>query len=274
MNVNKSTLLMQSNPQQIHDHPLNSSTSKAMHAFPHCERFKSSVVTSTCSASFYDVKETVYRNQRATSMGKGHKYDFTKNGKGCPGPNAYYPKNSTIESQSKNGSSFGVSREKMTNSGLSQILLNAKKIPGPGTYQPSLPKSQQTVTFHLKLNQRKESNGNIGPGNYSIKSTFEPSKVMFNSKYKSVKGIKFGKADSKENNRLGGDSKITPIIVDKTYQLNSKGSYFNSKYPNSKCRSFGKELRDNKSKAGKTPGPGQYRLPSDFGIYESARISD
>lgn len=270
--TNKSTLKMLSNPQQIHDNPVNNSTSKALFSFPHAERFKISNKNATLGVGFYDVKETNYKNNRVTSMGKGFKYDFTKNALNCPGPNAYFPTNLTISSQIKNGSSFGISREKITNTGLSQIINNAKKVPGPGAYEPKLPKTQQTISFHIKLNSKKDTGSNIGPGNYTINSTFEPSKSILNSKYKNVKGTKFGKAERKENTLPIEDGKILPAVFDNTYQINNKGSYFNSKYPNSKCRSFGKSIRDNKIKDEKNPGPGQYRMPSEFGIYESTRV--
>lgn len=274
-NENISTLKMITTPEQIHNHPSNNSPTKAQFSFPHAERFNISNKVNQCAVAYYEVKDSVYRNQRTTSLGKGQKYDFTRNGKDNPGPNAYYPTNLTIASENKKGPCFGVSREKMTNQGLSQILKTSKNIPGPGAYEPLLPKTQQTVSFHLKLENKKLGITNIGPGSYNINSTFEPNKPIFNSKHRSVKGVKFGQALQKENNIDEKDNnKVLPMVVDKTYQLNANGNYFNSKYPNSKCRSFGKATRDSKQKGIANPGPGQYRMPSEFGIYESNRAND
>ena len=49
------------------------------------------------------------------------------------------------------------------------------------------------------------------------------------------------------------------------------GQYFFSKFKNSQCRTFGQATRNTwgiKSRGG-NPGPGYYRIPSDFGYYES-----
>jgi hypothetical protein len=63
--------------------------------------------------------------------------------------------------------------------------------------------------------------------------------------------------------------------------MSKDGKYFVSKMESSKCRSFSHELRrtgstgsyginnNNTKLSEKTPGPGAYRLPSDFGYYES-----
>lgn len=49
-----------------------------------------------------------------------------------------------------------------------------------------------------------------------------------------------------------------------------------SKYKSSMCRGFGRENRStvnfNKSSIG-NPGPGSYRLPSEFGYYENRKAS-
>lgn len=54
--------------------------------------------------------------------------------------------------------------------------------------------------------------------------------------------------------------------------MNLTGNYFNSKYKNSRCRSFGKAIRDISKNSFVNPGPGNYILPSEFGIYESSTV--
>jgi hypothetical protein len=58
--------------------------------------------------------------------------------------------------------------------------------------------------------------------------------------------------------------------------MNKNGSYFVSKFLGSMCRSHYHFDRNTSStfKTTATPGPGNYRLPSDFGYYESAKKKD
>ena len=56
--------------------------------------------------------------------------------------------------------------------------------------------------------------------------------------------------------------------------MNKTGSYFVSKFMSSMCRTH--YHFDRATLAGQklaTPGPGNYRLPSDFGYYESKKKS-
>jgi len=53
--------------------------------------------------------------------------------------------------------------------------------------------------------------------------------------------------------------------------INDKGKYIVSRHKNSPTRTFGSSIRDTLGVGGSKniPGPGAYRLPSDFGYYES-----
>jgi hypothetical protein len=53
------------------------------------------------------------------------------------------------------------------------------------------------------------------------------------------------------------------------------GKYFVSSFHSSKCRSFPHDMRRTGSVGTftKTPGPGSYRLPSEFGYYENKRTN-
>ena len=63
------------------------------------------------------------------------------------------------------------------------------------------------------------------------------------------------------------------IIFDKSHQINATGVFFNSKYKNSKCRYFGKQERCFFGKQNQVPGPGSYRQMSEFGFYESSKLT-
>lgn len=62
-----------------------------------------------------------------------------------------------------------------------------------------------------------------------------------------------------------------PGVYSPTFNMTPKGDYFISKLKNSGCRTFYHFDRSTKLRPEQTetPGPGSYRLPSDFGHYES-----
>ena len=53
--------------------------------------------------------------------------------------------------------------------------------------------------------------------------------------------------------------------------MNKEGVYFISKFRSSSCRKFGKEDRNYYIRMAqvRTPGPGSYRSPSEFGHYQA-----
>ena len=279
-----------SSPKQIHDHPVNGSPAKALYSFPHAERFPKKNFSSACGVAYYDINEATYKVKRTCSLGKGNKYDFTKNGKDVPAPNSYYPCNLAIGFEKKKGFSFGLSRDSAPQNGIVPFLKAARLNPGPGAYTPFLPKSHKSITFRIKLDRNLKENVELGPGKYDIPPSFVPSKTIFNSKFQSTKSTKFAPLKLLINEKNGNqrsssngpdhdkstagkmhDTDLANIIYDTKYQMNTKGQFFNSKYKNSLCRSFGKSVRDSKKQFSEVPGPGNYPLPSEFGLYESSQ---
>lgn len=51
-----------------------------------------------------------------------------------------------------------------------------------------------------------------------------------------------------------------------------EGKYVSSRHENSKSRHFPQDKKPSLVPKLKTPGPGFYRLPSEFGYYRSAKI--
>lgn len=258
----------------IHDSPLNQSPAKMQYTFPHANRFASRLANSTLNVPYYNVDCRIHRQTRTTSLGKGNKYDFTKNCKDVPAPNAYFPRNLSISANvtSKRGYSFGVSRELAPQSGIFQASRLGGAKPGPGAYSPALPRSGQTVTFRIKTGKNHSENCNTGPGKYEVGSSFVPSKTIFNSKFRSTKSTKFAPlreiASGKPN--LASQPQAD-LCCDLKHQINTTGRFFNSKYHNSLCRLFGKSQRDVRSRGNELPGPGNYQMPSEFGIYASSK---
>lgn len=56
--------------------------------------------------------------------------------------------------------------------------------------------------------------------------------------------------------------------------MSPDGKYPLSKMENSKVRKFGSSLRSSLVDKRETPGPGNYKLPSDFGHYVSGKFKE
>lgn len=273
--------------KQIHDHPLNNSTAKPQYSFSISNRFADRIFRSPCQTGFYALKDDFFRSKRSCSLGIGTKFDFTKICKDSPAPNTYYPKNYAIGFEERRGYSFGLSRDHMPHNG---ALANAKLlafVPGPGAYTPQIPKSDKTVTFRIKAGTSRKDLSVTGPGKYNVPSSFEPSKIIHNSKYPTTKSTKFAPlplSDKENTNRnessptksaREGSRSLSPALAyDTKYQLNAQGVFFNSKYKNSMCRTFSKSQQEWLRRNNGVPGPGFYQVPSDFGIYESSKINN
>ena len=268
-----------SRPDQIFKHPTNHSPTKQLYSFSHAERFGSSKLKYNCMAEFYSVKESIFKTNRTCSLGKGNRFDFSKNGRDSPPANSYFPKNTNIENNKLKGYSFGLSRESCPQFSIVPFLKSEAQKPGPGAYTPALPKSQKTASFHIRSVIPRSTNLDVGPGKYNVPSSIQVNKPIMNSKFRSTKSTKFaplkenknGKEKENQNSTLRNSVKI---ICDKSHQINKFGVYFNSKYKNSMCRYFGKFERNLVDKSDDFPGPGSYKQVSEFGFYQSSKAKN
>ena len=111
-----------------------------------------------------------------------------------------------------------------------------------------------------------------GPGKYSTPFTINKDGKYFHAKYKNSCVRDFGKVLGRcqtAANKLPG-----PGAYDvSTYQdISPKGKYCLSNSQNCLARSFGSSHRgENEHESKKTPGPGNYRIPSEFGYYASRK---
>jgi hypothetical protein len=263
--------------QKIHNSPFNLSPSKQLYSFPKSKRFDDQTTKSLCQEAFYDAPAKPNQGQKGTSIGYGHKFDFTSNAKNVPAPNSYLPKNLTMEegTQKKHGFTFGVSRDQYKQSGMAMHLKNAAQMPGPAAYFPHFPKSQVGTTLKSRINLHQEITGQVGPGQYEIAPALQTHKQLFNSKHRNAKGVKFPPIvpeHGKENQRLPTDVPGT-LSSDIKFQINGKGEYFNSKYHNTMAPAFPKQARSMDIKKTNLPGPGDYPAPSEFGIYVSSKAA-
>ena len=155
-----------------------------------------------------------------------------------------------------------------------------ESVPGPGAY--NIPdrwgKEGLHWTLKPKLNNLMFTNSSQmpGPGTYEVPQSINKTGNYFNSKFKSSQCGVFSPARSTrfsdyKNNRSGipGPGTYSPGSA-----ITKDGNYFLSKFKSSNCRTFYHYNRDTMSSVKKQrnmPGPGMYRLPSEFGYYESSK---
>lgn len=256
-----------STPNQIHNLPVNRSVSKQLYSFPKASRFPEMNFRPQCSEAFYDIPSSLLRSNRACSLGKGQKFDFTKITGANPAPNAYNVVNDTVEKNSSLKASIGISRDMAPQFGI--LPHKASNLPGPGAYDPKEPRSQRTTQFRIRPKLPADFSNSNGPGAYDILKCFDPTKKMPLSQFRSVSNVKISPVSAVVHR----EQHQAELYSDTKFQMNKTGVFFNSKYKNSMCRSFGKSARSISLKKDSLPGPGDYRLPSDFGFYQSSTAS-
>jgi len=264
-----------STPAQICNSPLNNSKSKMLYSFPKAPRMTLEN-KSGCSHAFYDLPPV--RAKRTTTFGYGNKYDFTQGQSNNPPPNAYSVKGA-IDGSAKKGFSFGLSREQMLVTG--GAFVGDKTSPGPGAYDVrETNKVSLAYSFRPRTNSLESHNTSHkapGPGNYPVLETISPKGKIFISKYKSAATTVFSPASTDRFSKLHEDGeKPGPGAYNIGNEINPKGSYFLSKFKSNVGRTFGGSSIRKQASTGTlrsdVPGPGSYKLPSDFGIYESKGI--
>ena len=272
-----------SNAKTIHDHPLNSSKSKQLFSFSKSKRFPAP--KTQYNTPFYQKNPNLHKNTRTCSFGIGNKYDFTKKFINNPGPNHYKNEKNTIKNnlKKKKGKTFGFSREKCLVIG-HKSLKDFKKVPGVGTYNlKNYKKSGKSCSFRIKT-QISDKSCSLGPGKYNYIPTIGENAKLNLSVFRSdgfAKINPIGKNKSllknkmnfknKENLKNGVfEAKFRVVNYDEKFRINKTGVFFNTKYSNSKCGKFAKGRRRYLSQKKFVPGPGQYLLPSDFGVYMSS----
>lgn len=265
------------NSKQICNHPLNLSQSKQQWSFPHQERIPRPPKYSQNPVGYHDINYKLLRSTFAVDIGKGKKCDLPMGAKDIPGPNTYYPPNLNIGASSKRGFSFGLSRDRVPPPVLGHLLKNASKLPGPGAYEPKLWKSGRNVTFKIRLDRLSRNRNTIGPGDYPMPPVIQGQKRCYLSTIRNTASPKYPPVlSAAEKTRVGrpmseNKGAALTFTCDTKYQINTKGNFFNSKYPNSTCKLFDKEERLKVAKPPKEPGPGSYLLPSEFGVYQSSK---
>jgi len=226
---------------------------------------------SDCSVAFYDLPDV--RATRTAGFGYGHKSDFTKNVPNNPPPNTYEIK-SAFEAPKKKGYSFGLSRELMLITGAQ--FIGEKSSPGPAAYDTrELNKTMHSYSFRPRTTIESLTSPKYvpGPGTYVPAPSLNDRGRYLNSKFKNSCATLFSPPRSKRFEELK-PGYPGPGTYENPPSIKEDGSYFVSKFRSSFCRTFSHSIRKNPAipSFSNGPGPGSYKLPSEFGHYEAAKV--
>lgn len=270
-NIEHPYLATVSNPQQIHDFPVNNSSAKQLFSFSKSTRFPDKYYKPNCNIVFYDVDPKLFRSNRTTAFKGGNRSDFTKKADDVPPPNAYEVKNFNLGGAKGRGASFGKSRSEIKDL---QALIDKdlSRVPGPGTYNnPDMIKSARNFSFRLKTQPLDSLKVDVGPGQYNVPETINAKTFNFNSKFANVPTSKI--MPPALGKRRVPRTLSQPSVYNLKTELNTQGTYFLSKFKNSMCRRFDKANRQFYRLPSAKPGPGEYLAPSEFGFYLSSKIN-
>ena len=188
----------------------------------------------------------------------------------------------TFDKTKNSGFTFGISREECRKRVIESHFIADTVVPGPGSYTPTQ-RAIGTEGSKWSLRPRTispmDSETRIkkvipGPGTYQPKWDMNKDGIYYISKFVNSQARSFtpkqlGRFASNENESPG------PGAYEVKTMMNKDGNHFLSKFPSSKCFPFSKSerkfypsLKDGSKKDLEIPGPGSYRAPSAFGLYE------
>lgn len=205
-------------------------------------------------------------------MGFGKKYDFTKESKGkCQ--EIYNIRKEFDKSQSPSYS-FGISRDFYNKVYCETNRSIDKSIPGAGSINIRRPFGEDARKFSIigkggNTDRVIKLKNEPGPGEYKAIS------INLNGKYpisnmKNTCSITFSMSKEKRFNYSNKKNTPAPNHYDIRPLIDGKGFCFISKYKSHagvRIVGKGKDL-NTLSTSMKSPGPGKYRVFSEFGIYE------
>ncbi|EGR28685.1 hypothetical protein IMG5_170690 [Ichthyophthirius multifiliis] len=246
---------------------MNNSHSKQQYTFPRTQRF-GGTYKSYCQAGFYTLGTTL--NNRSTGFGKGNKSDFTKMDKNKPGPDRYKVSSIFDKEQSKQkGIAFKLGRQEIAFRRMNEYTIS----PGPGHYEQDDSKQNRLYQYSMgkrTLNQQLISTAldNPGPGTYQVKGLNKSGKY-FVSNFSNSKAPVFSNS---QNGRFYDLYKPKNIPGPGYYEYESikkQGVYYNSKLKSIQGGKFGHNSKQKENNIGiQYPGPGAYRILSEFGDVE------
>lgn len=273
-----------STAEQINKSPHNTSSAKFLFSFPKTKRF-GDLGRNKSLDKFYSLPDS--KSHRSTSFGFGKKYDFTANQRDTPGPNHYaLPSFLKRGHQKKAGCSMAPGRNSIK---FNSFFINGGlDTPGPTAYCPERKrctqigptlKSRHNMLSSLEKNRQEEP----GPGFYNPRSLLNGTGFHVNSKYRSFLPPALYKSPARQE--LPRSRKRQALSLNASFKSsdseNNNDSFYNTDYLIDHQKSIlsnkrsvrAVKIRRPDSRAQKkllksdSPGPGEYRLPSDFGHY-------
>lgn len=251
--------MLASTPNQILMSPTNNSTAKAQFSFPKASRFPD---LKPASHNFYDIPDSF--SKRTTTFGKGHKYDFTSDKEKTPDPGSYKTEIDILNKAK--AFSFGISREDCKRF-IETHPTSDPSIPGPGSYSfsPKFGREGRIITISGKKSEPKHIDNSPGPGAYN-QSIEKQKGEYFLSTCRSAQSFKISSTSPR----------FLKEILEKTpapgsYETDKgflKNSQILSTVKSSGGRLFPRSERKPLLFKSLSPGPGSYRLPSEFGYYD------
>ncbi len=261
--------------EEVHNHQLNDSPTKQQFSFPKARRFRQRT-TEYCpprpAHSQYSLPSTF--SKKAFTFGSApRKSCLVDNSKGylevAPPPGAYTPSEHAEKSPSW---SFGGCK-KPAIPGTQLSVRYMMDIPGPGSYNV-LPvdfgKDGHKFSMRMKATPGVNRSQTPGPGSYRPKVDINSMGVYFSSNIPNSCAPRISPSYDIVRKIPVQTRAPGPGAYNPKDGLSGDGSYFLSRIPSSQCRTFGRGSRSVSAKRIQTPGPGSYRLPSDFGFYDSS----
>lgn len=234
---------------------INTSTSKAMYAFPKASRFHT--VSKDNSSFFYNLPSMA--SNRSTFIGYGQKTNFVPSTFGRS-QNIYdIPREFDLKS-SNNGSpkySFGLGRE------VCRVpkARDDKSTPGPNSYNPYKKFGENGLHFSMSFRyggtERKYNNP--GPGSYKFQQINKDGKYGSST----LRNSPLSRFPLAQRFRYNYNLNPGPGTYKDENFMKENGFVYNSKYSTNLGKTMGKRLATIGEKF-ITPGPGAYNFFSDF----------
>jgi hypothetical protein len=251
--------MLASTPNQILMSPTNNSTAKAQYSFPKASRFP---MSKPSTHNFYNIPDSF--SKRTTSFGYGQKYDFTSGVEKTPDPGAYRTEHDILNKAK--AFSFGISRDECKKFIESHPKADPS-IPGPGAYafSPKFGREGRNITISGKKMESKQLDPSPGPGTYN-QSIEKRKGEYFLSTCRSAQSLKISSSSPRFLKESGAQSPAPGAYeTDKGFLKNSQVL---STVKSSGARLFPRSERKTLLFNSQSPGPGSYRLPSEFGYYD------
>ena len=266
----------------------NTSTAKQMYSFSRAVRFPP-IRTTGRSLDFYELPST--RSKQFATLGYGKRSDFTLTDK-C-NKAELYDKGSDFNPQRPHGPKFTFSsgREKYGKVYLDSAKPFDKDVPGPGMYDYLKPFGYGAPSFVMKkpekekknqddknANEQKEQKDQKDQKDQKEKRTYlydNPLQINPKGRYplstvRNVNSIKMQYDKTKRNDYVINKN---PGPAEYTIKQLFGRSIFDSQYRSCVGVKIASRYKVVDSRSN-YPGPGSYRLPSDFGIYVSKAAKD